>query len=53
MAHMSDCGKHRYPSKKDALTAKNAALKRRHNRPKQLRAYPCPQCRGWHLTHLP
>ena len=41
----------RYPSKKDAVTARNAALRRRRKRPAQLREYPCPICHGWHLTH--
>lgn len=25
----------------------------RHNRPKELRMYECPDCGGWHLTHKP
>lgn len=45
------CAKCVYPSKRDALTALNAALKRRRHRPECLRAYPCAACNGWHLTH--
>jgi len=37
-------------AKKDAMTALNAAMRRHSNRPEKLRAYPCPNCRGWHLT---
>ena len=44
-------GKVRYASKKLAVTSKNRAMSRRRHRPKFLRAYPCPDCRGWHLTH--
>jgi hypothetical protein len=46
------CKKRTYMSKRDALTARNAALQRRHHRPDFLRAYPCAECCGWHLTHL-
>lgn len=46
--------KTRYASKKDAQTACNARLNGRkgyrHNRPTDLRLYPCPICHGWHLT---
>lgn len=49
------CQKMRYPDKKAALSAKNHRTRgrraTRHNRPKSLRAYPCPDCHGWHLTH--
>lgn len=45
------CAKHTYPTKRDALTARNAAFYRRRNRPEFLRAYPCAECRGWHLIH--
>lgn len=45
------CRKNRYPDKKSALTARNAVLRgHRRNQPKSLRAYPCPDCAGWHLT---
>lgn len=44
------CKKQRYDDKKSALTALNAALRRRHNRPEGLRAYACPSCGFWHLT---
>jgi len=50
---MSECGKHRYDSKKAAQTARNRVLRRRHNRPRQIRCYPCPDCNGWHLTKTP
>lgn len=42
----------RYRDKRDAQTAINAFANRRgrHGRPDSLRAYPCPICRGWHLT---
>ena len=51
---MSTCGKKGY-TKKDAQTARNLRTKgrqeiRRH-RPKFLRAYECPNCGWWHLTH--
>jgi len=40
------CGKFRYADKKAALSARNLRLKGRknyrHNRPRNLRAYPCP-----------
>ena len=48
--------KRAYLSKRDALTAINAAWKRpqRRNRPKTpIRAYYCPACSHWHLTHAP
>ena len=34
-------------SKRDAVTAKNF---REHDGSDELRIYPCPFCRGWHLT---
>ena len=42
----------RYADKKAVQSAINAfANKRgRHGRPNALRAYPCPLCKGWHLT---
>ena len=46
------CGKHTYRTKRDALTARNAAFQRRRHRPEYLRAYACEHCCGWHLTHL-
>lgn len=58
---MNDCGKKRYPDKKTALSAANFRLHRRggtgnrkaprRGKVKALRAYPCPDCHGWHLTH--
>lgn len=45
------CEKHPYPKKKDAVTVMNAALTRRKNHPKNLRAYFCRSCNAWHLTH--
>jgi len=50
---MRMCGnKTRYADKKAARTAINCAMRNRgrHGRPNSLRAYPCPLCRGWHLT---
>ncbi len=45
------CHKNRYDDKKAALSARNAIFRgHRRNRPKKLRAYPCPACNGWHLT---
>ncbi len=41
-----DCGKQVY-DKKGALTVVN---RRRENGAK-LRAYPCMECNGWHVTH--
>ncbi|HEY8898913.1 MAG TPA: hypothetical protein VIM61_00660 [Chthoniobacterales bacterium] len=43
--------KNRYPTKKAARTAINAALRRRRKRPEHLREYQCPVCNGYHLTH--
>ena len=39
-----------YDSKKDALTAKNHAERKRLGKNK-LRIYNCPICNKWHLTH--
>ncbi len=38
--------KRRYLDKKDALTTRNAILRKRgrHSRAEQLHAYPCPYC---------
>ena len=47
------CRKHTYWTKRDSLTARNAAFNRRHKRPEFLRAYACHHCQGWHLTHQP
>lgn len=47
-----DCGKRQY-SKRDAIAARNRAMRRRRNRPKMLRIYQCPDCGYWHLTHKP
>jgi hypothetical protein len=46
------CGaKISYPSKKDALTKRNARLSGEgKGRPDLLRAYHCNSCNGWHLT---
>lgn len=46
------CDKRRYPTKKDATTAINCRTTgHQRHRPRFLRAYPCPLCKGWHLTH--
>lgn len=49
---MSCEDKQRYDSKKDALTVRNIRLHtaNRRGKPKFLRAYPCDECGGWHLT---
>lgn len=48
------CNKTAY-TKKDARAAINRRMRwrtgNRHNRPDLLRAYQCPQCNWWHLTH--
>ena len=45
------CHKFRYADKRAALTALNARTTgHQRNRPSFLRAYPCPDCGGWHLT---
>lgn len=52
-------GKVYYASRKDAVTMMNHHMnpgrhsdrpRHRHGRPEFLRAYPCPDCGGWHLT---
>lgn len=45
-----ECRKTTYPDKKAAQSARNAVLKRKRNRPKDLRIYRCEHCHGWHLT---
>lgn len=57
------CFKHGYPSKRAAETAANFRKQgkdrhgpdrgQKHNRPDYLRAYHCPDCNLWHLTHKP
>lgn len=48
------CPKHRYPSKKDALTAINHRTRGHQRRaPEYLRPYACHRCGGWHLSHRP
>lgn len=42
-------GKNRYDDKKAAISQINRIMRGRH-RVKKLRAYPCPNCRGWHLS---
>lgn len=58
MAHGIDhsCGKLRYADKKAALTAANYRAHDHQNKRgkvKQLRAYCCPDCAGWHLSSRP
>lgn len=51
---LAPCGyKGRY-DKRGALTQINrfAKVRGRHGRPLRLRAYPCEECRGWHLTKV-
>jgi hypothetical protein len=49
------CSKFAYPSKKDAVSQINFRTRGRsqyrHGRPEALRAYHCPHCNGWHITH--
>lgn len=45
------CSKSSYPTKKAARTALNKRMRSRRNRPDHLRAYWCPKCGQWHLTH--
>lgn len=49
---MNPCeNKLRYEDKKAALSQRNRILNgHRRHRPEDLRAYPCPHCKGWHLT---
>lgn len=51
-AQQENCrSKRRYDDKRAALTALNQIMRsHRRHRPEGLRAYPCPVCRGWHLT---
>jgi hypothetical protein len=46
------CNKKTYPDKKTAQTVRNDLMRKRHRMhgAKNLRIYPHPQCRGWHLT---
>lgn len=46
-------GKFRYVDKRAVqtfLNQYNRTSRGRHGRPEQLRGYPCPVCRGWHVT---
>lgn len=46
-------GKKRFPDKKGLRTYLNSFNRQsrgRHGRPEVLSGYPCPKCRGWHLT---
>lgn len=47
-------GKVRHVSRREAITSANHLTKgrseRRHGRPRELHAYHCPRCNGWHLT---
>ena len=42
------CQKITYPDKKAAITARNK--RQAEDRGLELRVYPCPRCRGWHLA---
>lgn len=46
------CNKVRYPSKKDAQTKLNSMRGFGRKSGKKLRIYPCPNCKGWHLSHI-
>lgn len=50
----TDCGKVRYRDQQEAkmaLSSIRSAANRKAVYP--VRAYECPECKGWHLTHLP
>ena len=47
-AAIAACQRKNCYTKKEAKSALNAARRRGE---KKLRAYPCPHCNGWHLTH--
>lgn len=51
---LTTCGYTSRYDKRGALTQINrfAKVRGRHGRPLNLRAYPCDQCRGWHLTKV-
>lgn len=40
-----------YPSQRKAMD--HARRRMRDNRTLELRAYRCPECGKWHLTHVP
>jgi hypothetical protein len=42
--------KDRHASEADAYAAASHRVGNRHDKPAALRAYLCPDCRGWHLT---
>lgn len=46
--------KRRFDDKRAAVTAKNSWSRRRgrHGRAESVRIYPCPICKGWHMTKL-
>jgi hypothetical protein len=48
---MFDCGKRIYHDRRDMVSAIKKIMRRRKNRPKNLRGYYCDRCHGWHLTH--
>jgi len=46
-------GKIRYRDRLAAQIALADTSRRHQPRREEARAYPCPQCRGWHLTSKP
>lgn len=46
------CGKSRYPTKKDAQTKLNSMGGYGRKSGKKLKIYPCPSCKGWHLSKI-
>jgi hypothetical protein len=42
--------KDRHASEADAYAAASRRVGNRHDKPAALRAYLCPECKGWHLT---
>ncbi len=42
--------KDRDASEADAYATASRRVGNRHDKPTALRAYFCPECRGWHLT---
>lgn len=44
------CRKVRYRDRIGALLALAAAERSESIRRREVRAYPCPKCKGWHLT---
>lgn len=50
---MGTCGKRRYEDKIAAMFALSQCRKSPKGKRREVRAYFCPVCRGWHLTKQP